>query len=247
MDARKLPFISVVVAVYNGEASIEKTLQSIFKQDYPRFEVVVIDGKSSDLTVKIIEKYKDKINFFVSEKDSGIANAYNKGIKNVNGDWVYFLNSDDVFCASNTLTNVAKHLNDDIDLLSGVVLKEGGGFFHGKFGWKLLLKNQVHHQSNFYRTNILRKFPYNEEYIRYGHDHEHNILLWKNNISVKYVRLNIALWASGGISDTANWSDYLEEVTIRRNSFGIIGYPFNIFTVIRFLLKKIKNNIRIYL
>jgi putative colanic acid biosynthesis glycosyltransferase len=246
MDKLNLPLVSIIVAVYNGEASIEKTLQSIFIQDYSRFEVVVIDGKSSDLTVKIIEKYINKINFFISEKDSGIANAYNKGVNNANGDWIYFLNSDDIFCASNTLTNAVKHLDDNTDILSGVVLKEGGGFFNGKFGWKLLLKNQVHHQSNFYRATILKKFPYNEEYARYGHDHEHNILLWKNKISIKYIKLNIALWASGGISDTANWNDYLEEFTIRRNSFGIIGYPFNIFTIIRFMLKRIKNNIRSY-
>lgn len=247
MENRNIPLVSIIVAVYNGEASIEKTLQSIFIQDYPKYEVVVIDGKSSDLTLKIIEKYKEKINVIVSEKDNGIANAYNKGVINSSGDWIYFLNSDDVFFSSNTLTNVAKFFNDDVEVLSGKVLKEGGGFFHGKFGWKLLLKNQVHHQSNFYRKNILKKFRYNEEYVRYGHDHEHNIMLWKNNIRVKYIEVNVAIWASGGISDTANWKDYCEEFTMRRITFGNIGYLFNIFTVIRFLLKKIKNYTRLNL
>lgn len=86
---------SVVTVVYNGEKTIEQTIKSVVNQTYPDIEYIVIDGGSTDKTLEIIKKYKEKIACVISEKDEGIYDAMNKGIRMATGDVISFLNSDD--------------------------------------------------------------------------------------------------------------------------------------------------------
>ena len=76
----KNPKVSIIVATLNSEKYLEETLLSIANQTYKNFEVIVIDGKSSDNTLKIINKYKSLISYCVSESDNGLYDAFNKGI-----------------------------------------------------------------------------------------------------------------------------------------------------------------------
>ena len=98
--------ISVITVCYNEAATIEKTLESIFNQTYQNIEFIVIDGGSTDGTLDIIEKYKDKIAYFVSEPDEGIYNAMNKGIKASSGEVLYFLNANDTLYSDDVLETV---------------------------------------------------------------------------------------------------------------------------------------------
>ena len=104
------PLISIVTVCYNSERTIEKTLQCVLGQTYSNYEYVIIDGKSADRTIEIIESYIDKFDGrlkYISEKDTGIYNAMNKGIKRCRGDIIGILNSDDYY-SKNTLELVAK-------------------------------------------------------------------------------------------------------------------------------------------
>ena len=92
----KKPFFSIVTVVKNDEANIQNTIQSIISQNYKNFEYIVIDGKSTDRTLKIVNKYKDKITHILSEKDRGIYFAMNKGIKLAKGTFLLFVNSGDL-------------------------------------------------------------------------------------------------------------------------------------------------------
>jgi glycosyltransferase involved in cell wall biosynthesis len=87
--------ISIITASFNSAKTIEQTIQSVFSQHYPNVEYIIIDGASQDETLSIIEKYRDKISIFISEKDNGIYNAMNKGLKLATGDIIGILNSDD--------------------------------------------------------------------------------------------------------------------------------------------------------
>lgn len=89
------PKISVVVPSYNQGRFIEKTICSIYQQNYPNLELIVIDGGSTDDTLNIIYKYEGYIDFWISEEDSGQANAINKGFQRATGDILYWINSDD--------------------------------------------------------------------------------------------------------------------------------------------------------
>ena len=85
--------ISIITVVKNSSNTIEKTIKSVLAQEYKNLEYIIIDGGSSDGTLEIIQKYKENISLFLSEKDSGIWNAMNKGIKLASGNLIGFLNS----------------------------------------------------------------------------------------------------------------------------------------------------------
>ncbi|MDF1884415.1 glycosyltransferase [Sulfurimonas sp. SAG-AH-194-C21] len=98
--------ISVITAVYNNQNTIEDALNSVLSQTHDDVEYIVIDGNSSDDTLNIIKKYEDKIDVLVSEPDSGIYDALNKGIDKASGDIVCFLHSDDIYANEHVLTKV---------------------------------------------------------------------------------------------------------------------------------------------
>src|SRR5690554_4553164 len=100
------PKISIITVVFNGEKVLEKTMKSVFSQNYDNIEYVIIDGGSSDGTLKLIEKHKDRITYWSSEPDRGIYDAMNKGLKNSSGDYVWFLNAGDEIYAADTLHKV---------------------------------------------------------------------------------------------------------------------------------------------
>jgi hypothetical protein len=107
------PLISVITIVFNGEEKLEQTIQSVINQKCDNFEYIIIDGGSTDRTLEIINKYDDKINYWISEEDKGIYDAMNKGIAAANGKWLNFMNCGDLFYNSTSLANLP--LSEDID------------------------------------------------------------------------------------------------------------------------------------
>lgn len=100
------PKISVITVVFNNAKDIGYTLESIASQSYENVEHIVIDGKSTDGTLEILTKHKEQIDVLVSEKDRGIYDAMNKGLKRATGEYVLFLNSGDAFYDENTLSDI---------------------------------------------------------------------------------------------------------------------------------------------
>lgn len=103
--------ISVITPVYNRKYCIADCIQSVLNQTYPNIEHLVIDGGSTDGTQEEIERYRDKISFYVSEKDEGVYDAFNKGIKHSTGDIIGILNSDDMFYEADTIRKIADAFN----------------------------------------------------------------------------------------------------------------------------------------
>ena len=111
-DGRERPYISVVIAVRNGAATLEACLDSVLGQTYPDWELIVIDGASTDGTQEIIRRQADKIAFWVSEPDRGIYNAWNKALDHASGSWMIFLGADDRFADSTVLSRASAALHD---------------------------------------------------------------------------------------------------------------------------------------
>ena len=103
--------VSIITVVYNGEDFLEASIQSVINQTYENIEYIIIDGGSTDNTTKLIKRYKDKVDYWVSEKDSGVYDAMNKGIDASNGDFLFFLGADDLL-ADNILGKIFNDLKN---------------------------------------------------------------------------------------------------------------------------------------
>ena len=113
----KTPLVSIITVSYNSEKTIEQTIFSVNNQTYSNIEHIFIDGHSSDNTVEIIRKKSKRDNLIISEKDKGIYDGMNKGLKYSNGDLIFILNSDDVFFSLNTVSKVVKEFETDKKLM----------------------------------------------------------------------------------------------------------------------------------
>jgi glycosyltransferase len=100
--------ISIITITYNSEKTLRDTIESVLSQSYPDIEYILVDGKSKDGTCDIIRSYGDRISTFVSEKDNGLYDALNKGIRLATGDVVGFLHSDDMFASTETIKTIAE-------------------------------------------------------------------------------------------------------------------------------------------
>ncbi|MCF6240859.1 MAG: glycosyltransferase [Bacteroidales bacterium] len=98
--------ISIITATYNNEKTIEQTIQSVLNQNYQDIEYIIVDGDSTDDTLKIIQKYKNQISKIISEADKGMYDALNKGIMNASGYIIGFLHADDFYPTDNILEKV---------------------------------------------------------------------------------------------------------------------------------------------
>ena len=108
------PLISIITVNFNDKIGLERTLESVFSQNFRNFEYLVIDGGSNDGSKELLEKNSEKINYWVSEPDKGIYNAMNKGISVAKGEYLIFLNSGDHFKNENSLEIAQKYLDKDI-------------------------------------------------------------------------------------------------------------------------------------
>jgi glycosyltransferase involved in cell wall biosynthesis len=113
--------ISIITVVYNNKATIKHAIESVLSQSYKNLEFIIIDGKSTDGTFEILSEYSSKNIIIISEKDSGIYDAMNKGLKLATGDVLGILNSDDLYPNNSILSEVMSHFNNDsnLDILYG--------------------------------------------------------------------------------------------------------------------------------
>ena len=129
--------VSIITVVRNNEKYLEETIKSVLDQTYKNFEFIVIDGNSTDKTLDIIKKYDNEINYWISEDDKGIYDAFNKGLDLAKGKYIVFVNSDDILT-----NNAIKMLSEydtkypNIDFLFGSVRKHWG-ILHGFNPWKI--------------------------------------------------------------------------------------------------------------
>lgn len=110
---------SIITVTFNCENTIERTINSVLSQDYAACEYIIIDGASTDGTTQVIEKFRDDLDFFVSEPDSGVYAAMNKGLSHATGDLVLFLNGDDYLVDATALTRMSMHYSGDETIVIG--------------------------------------------------------------------------------------------------------------------------------
>lgn len=206
--------ISIITVSYNSAETIRDTIESIISQDYNNIEYIIIDGNSNDNSTSIINEYKNKVDYFISEDDQGIYDAMNKGILAATGDVIGILNSDDFYPNPYILSNVAKSFNKYLcDAVYGDLVYvhaydtyrikrywQSGAYTTSKLknGWMLphptfFVKSLVYKQFGLYDVNLSRAADY-DMIIR---------LLYKYNISAKYIPMILVKMRVGGASNAS--------------------------------------------
>ena len=163
--------ISIITINYNDKIGLKKTIQSVIGQTWKDIEFVIIDGGSSDGSTDIIKKYSNQIDYFISEKDNGVYNAMNKGIKVATGKYVLFLNGGDTFYDEKVLNNVEQKLNNDFGIIYGnsaFVKNEKlikNSFPPSKLNFVFFFNSGLNHQATFIKKSLFDEvFYYNESY-----------------------------------------------------------------------------------
>ena len=210
--------ISIITVTKNSENFLEECILSLDKQSYRNYEHIIIDGCSSDNTVNIIKKYKDKISYWVSEKDEGLYDAMNKGIKKCSGDIIGILNSDDVYYP-NALKIVNEYfdLNKELDFLFGSVNKYKllHGYNPKKIKWSFGFYTS-HSVGFFIKKNSQLKVGFYNLKYKYSSDYD---LFYRMIVHLKLKGMAtkkeeiLGKFRSGGISSSLSYLEYLKENT----------------------------------
>lgn len=228
------PKISIITVCYNSANTIEETILSVINQSYQEIEYIIIDGGSTDGTIDIIKKYEQRISRWISEKDKGIYDAMNKGIKLSTGDLVHFLNSDDYFIDNNIVSEIAKVYseNERPSLIYGNVLcidpVDNYNFTSGQEIQLKDIKNGIMmpHQGVFAnRESLIKCNMFNIQY-KIAADYDQISKLIKNNLPSLYINKTIAVFRLGGISssDALNFQPITEKAISIKENFGVKAY-----------------------
>lgn len=169
----ELPLVSIITVCLNSEKTIEETILSVINQTYKNVEYIVIDGESEDRTKEIINKYKNNISKYISEKDEGLYYAFNKGIKLVNGKIFGYVNSDDILLP-NAIETLVRYYNayPNIDFIFGSV-KKHWGILHGYRPWRISWSwffYSSHSTGFFIKTSSAKQLGYYNTKYKYCSD-----------------------------------------------------------------------------
>lgn len=204
MNMQNLPLVSVITVVRNGAATISQTLDSVRMQRQVLVEHIVIDGASSDSTTEILKTYQSDQLRWVSERDQGIYDAMNKGIRLARGEWLLFLGADDALSDQNVLADVFRERDlSPYDLVCGNSRFHSGRHCVPRLGWRTQIFNTIHHQAAFYRRHLFDDFQYRLD-IPVVADYEINFLIYFRHRSVLFLDHEIAVCSNQGISHTSS-------------------------------------------
>lgn len=217
------PKFSVITVIYNAAAVLEDTIQSVISQTYHHVEYILIDGGSTDGTLDIIARYRDRIATVVSEPDKGLYDAMNKGMRLATGDYLCFLNAGDSFHEDDTLQSIAHSLTGNTlpDVIYGqTALVDGEGHFvrmrrlsaPEHLDWKSFKQGMlVCHQAFFAKRTLAE--PYDLRY-RFSADFDWCIRVMKRAQTLHNTHLTLI--------------DYLEEGMTTRNRRASLRERFRI-------------------
>ena len=214
--------ISIITISFNSAKTIEATLNSVLNQTHKNIQHIIIDGNSSDQSVQICKKFPH-VSKIISEEDSGVYNAFNKGLEIANGDVVGFLNSDDTFYNNNSLQTIVDGFKKGIDAVHGnlkfynhknKVIRnwiskpfEQGAF---KKGW------MPAHPTFYCRKNIYNKYGNYNELFKIAGDFELMLrFIETKNIKTMFIDKNLVKMKAGGISN----SGFISKIRILKEEF----------------------------
>jgi len=212
MKQEKSPdrLISIITVCFNAAEYMEQTITSVLEQTYPGLEYIIIDGGSQDGTVGIIRKYESRLAYWHSRPDRGIAHAFNLGLAQAHGDWLLYLNADDLLLAPTVVAQMVPHLllHQDADVVYGQMIsltreqdpkpvplcKIGG---HPWRWQEFRRRNMIPHQAAFTSRHFFDRVGGFDESFRMAMDYEH-FLRAREGLRAQFVPLALVGMRAGG-------------------------------------------------
>jgi len=217
--------VSIITICLNDKEGLEKTIISVRNQSFRDFEHIIIDGGSKDGTVEVLEKFKNNLSYYKSEKDNGRYNAMNKGILKASGLYCLFLNSGDYLASENTLSEVFRN-KEDYGILYGDLLVNHSkktiiSYQPSNIDLKYLMAATISHPASFIKKELFDKYGlYDESFIIAG-DYELFLrLVIKFQVSTKHLPIVISVFNTDGISSAEKYMQLqIEERTKAQKSY----------------------------
>ncbi len=199
------PVLSIITINYNNALGLERTLKNFTSQEYKNVEYLVIDGGSSDESIAIIDKYKSGITFSISERDTGIYNAMNKGIAKATGEYLLFINSGDELNGTSAIKNVIHELHDTDLITCNLLLiadkSETVKHYPENPTFQYFLTDSFPHPATFIRKNLFSLTNgYDENYKIVSDWAFFMIALFRFNATHKHLSVTLSCFYMDGIS-----------------------------------------------
>lgn len=200
--------LSLITINFNEKEGLQKTISSVLSQTSSNFEFIVIDGNSTDGSKDLVDQYKDHFAYSVSEPDTGIYNAMNKGIKAAKGDYLLFLNSGDSLVSNSTLSEIEQVIDGSIDIYYGDLVyydvkkkKMQQWTFPDKLSLGFFVGYSLPHQASFIRRTLFETVSMYNENLKIASDWEFfmNSIINKN-ASYKHLNIVVSEYDLNGIS-----------------------------------------------
>jgi glycosyltransferase involved in cell wall biosynthesis len=222
------PKISIITVTYNAADGLHRTLENIARSNYPDFEVIVIDGASTDDTPQVAKTFSARIDRWVSEPDGGIYDAMNKGLQLATGEYVWFINAGDTIHEPETITRMFDSHPAGADIYYGeTLIRSERGEVLGlrkkrlpeRMTWRDFRRGMVVcHQSILVRRTIA---PLYDRTYRYAADVEWVLLALQRAASIVNTRTILSEFELGGVSTRHRKSSLKERYAIMTRYFGI--------------------------
>jgi glycosyltransferase involved in cell wall biosynthesis len=224
------PLFSIIIPSFNSGKTISSCLDSLVKQSFSNFEVIILDGGSADDTITISLGYTGILRNIrlISEKDRGIYDAMNKGIDMAKGEWMYFLGTDDYLINDRVLENLTTigDLENNDFVYGNVSSPEYGENYDGPFDQQKILNQNICHQAIFTRKSLFSRLGKFKRKYQQLADYDFNLhAIFNSKVRKKHVDLMIAYYAPAGSSSIRT-----DEKFIRDKSYLLLKYGFTSFT-----------------
>lgn len=227
------PLLTVITAVFNGENHLEETILSVLNQTYDNVEFIIIDGGSTDGTLEILKKYEHAIDYWISEKDSGISDAFNKGVQVASGDYINFQGDGDGFYGAEALEKIIQGVNPNNDLfISGLIQRvsvDDSEIYVSPFMPKfhktsLLFRMSMAHQGLFTNIKYFKKYGLFDVNNTYCMDYEHLLRAYHSFPRVVMKNIIVAKWRADGLGNNRDLEVFKEYHKIKVDN-KVTMYP----------------------
>lgn len=214
--------VSIIVPVFNASSTLSRALSSVKSQTYSSIELIVVDGKSTDDSLELAKSFSPDV--LISETDTGIYQAMNRGVERATGKWIYFLGADDQLAADDVMEMLLAEL-PDADLICGHVQNENRPdpripkLYKNRLNSKIRFRNILHHQGVVYNKSCFRNFRFDESLKILG-DYDLNLYLYQKGARAFCTDVIVAKSDATGLSKNFGKSLYSEELRVKRKHFG---------------------------